>query len=304
MDTPTSPSARQNLKSRRGTLTRKPPTLLMVMAFAALTGCASLIPSPTASIAENLGRAILNQNDPETVQDGAPAFLLMLDSFVEGSPNDTIMLSAAAELYAAYGVVFVDDPERAVRLTSRALSYAQRALCVSNTTACGIWEQAFADFVVGLERLRAGDAPALYTLGLSWLASIRTQPDNWLALAQLPQVEAILNRVQALDPAYRRSKVEHYLGVLNTVRPPALGGRFSLGQEHYRRAIELSEGRDLSIKVDYAKFYARTLYQRELHDRLLEEVVAADPDVPGFTLFNRLAQRDARALLESADAYF
>ena len=50
--------------------------------------------------------------------------------------------------------------------------------------------------------------------------------------------------------------------------------------------------------------YARLLYERDLHDRLLNEVLEADPVVPGYTLTNTLAQRDAEVLLQSADAYF
>ncbi|MDH4015412.1 MAG: TRAP transporter TatT component family protein, partial [Chromatiales bacterium] len=63
-------------------------------------------------------------------------------------------------------------------------------------------------------------------------------------------------------------------------------------------------GRDLSVKVEFARTYARLVYDRELHDRLLGEVLAADPDVPGLTLFNVLAQRQAEILLASADDYF
>ena len=76
------------------------------------------------------------------------------------------------------------------------------------------------------------------------------------------------------------------------------------GLAHFQKAIELSGGRDLSIKVDFARYYARTLYDRELHDRLLEEVLAADPTQPGLTLFNTLAQDDAKELLAGADDYF
>ena len=86
-----------------------------------LSACASLMQSATSGMAANLNAAIMNQDDPETVRDGAPAYLLMLDSFIEGSPNDATMLGAAAELYAAYGVIFVEDKQRADRLTSRAL---------------------------------------------------------------------------------------------------------------------------------------------------------------------------------------
>lgn len=56
--------------------------------------------------------------------------------------------------------------------------------------------------------------------------------------------------------------------------------------------------------MDYARYYARTLYDRELHDQLLTKVLAADPVAPKLTLMNTLAQRDARELLDSADDHF
>jgi hypothetical protein len=99
-------------------------------------------------------------------------------------------------------------------------------------------------------------------------------------------------------------QVEHFLAVLNTIRPPALGGNFEAGKEHFERALSLSNGNDLSISVDYARYYARTLYDRELHDRLLNEVLSAEPNQDGYTLFNTLAQREARQLLDAADNYF
>jgi hypothetical protein len=63
-------------------------------------------------------------------------------------------------------------------------------------------------------------------------------------------------------------------------------------------------GRDLNVKLEYARGYARLLYERELHDRLLAEVMAADPEVPGYTLTNVLAQREAERLIATADEYF
>ena len=63
-----------------------------------LSGCASLMSSAASGLADNLSAAVLNQNDPETVRDGAPAYLLLLDSFLEGSPDDPALLEAAAKL--------------------------------------------------------------------------------------------------------------------------------------------------------------------------------------------------------------
>jgi hypothetical protein len=258
----------------------------------------------TSGLAESLSSAILNQDDPETVRDGAPAYLLMLDSFVEGSPGDSATLRSAAELYAAYGIVFVEDPERARRLTRRSLGYGRQSLCAVNGDGCEIWELPFEEFETALEGLGKDDIDSLFTVGLTWLAYIQAHRDDWSALAELPNAEAVLVRVRELDDAFQPAAVERYLGVMNTLRPPALGGKFDKGRAHFEKAIALSGGRDLGIKVDFANYYARTLYDQELHDRLLNEVLEADPVQADMTLFNTLAQRDAKALLESGSDYF
>jgi hypothetical protein len=278
--------------------------LLIVWSTALLSGCATMVASAGSGLAGNLNAAIMNQDDPPLVRDGAPAYLLMLDSFVEGAPENVAVLSAAAELYSAYGVVFVDDPARARKLTTRGRAYGRRALCAAEETACGSWELPFEQFVETLQQVNVKQTPALYTFGLSWLAWIQAHSDDYSALAKLPQVKVVLQRVQQLDPAYEEANIEHFLGVLNTIRPPALGGDFDAGLEHFQRAMQVSGGHDLGIKVDYARYYARTLYDRELHDRLLNEVLAADPVYPGLTLFNTLAQEEAQELLATADDYF
>jgi hypothetical protein len=278
--------------------------ILAALVLLATPGCLSMVATAGSGLAGNLSAAIMNQDDPQLVRDGAPAYLLMLDSFVEGAPENESALSAAAELYSAYGVVFVDDPVRSKKLTKRARAYGRRALCAANEEACGIWALNFMDFVRRLQLLTTEDVEALYTFGLSWIAWIQAHSADFNALAKLPQAEAVMLRVQELDPRYQEANVEHFLAVLNTIRPPALGGDFEAGKAHYERALEVSGGHDLSIKVDYARYYARTLYDRELHDRLLNEVLAADPEYPGLTLFNTLAQEDAKDLLASADDYF
>jgi len=289
-------------------LSSKLKTVVQVISLLAIVwlaaGCASMMATAGSGLAGNLNTAILNQDDPALVRDGAPAYLLMLDSFVEGAPENVAVLSAAAQLYSAYGVVFVNDAVRSRKLTSRGRSYGQRALCAANESACGIWDLNYDEFTAQLVFLGDKDLEALYTFGLSWIAYIQAHSDDWSTLARLPQAQATLKRIQDIDPAYEEASIEHYLAVLDTIRPPALGGDFEAGLEHFERALSLSGGYDLSILVDFARYYARTLYDRELHDQLLHEVLAADPVHTGYTLFNTLAQTEAQALLDSADDYF
>ena len=113
-----------------------------------------------------------------------------------------------------------------------------------------------------------------------------------------------MERVVELDETYEYGSAHLYLGVMTTLLPPTLGGKPEEGRAHFERAIVLSQGRDLMAKVEYARRYARLVFDRALHDRLLNEVLQAPVTAPGLTLRNTLAQRAARDLLKSADKYF
>lgn len=277
---------------------------LALAGLLAAGGCAQLVSSAASGLADNLGQAVLNQNDPETVRAGAPAYLLLLDSFLEGSPDDPELLGAAAELYAAYGAIFAESPLRARRLTARGRVYGRRALCIEFEPACDWAGKDYESFTADVAEIGPGERDALYSYALSSLAYLRAHSDDWNALAELPQMEAVLERLLELDQGGQTATIYMYLGVLNTLRPPALGGRPERAKRYFERAIELTDGRDLAVKVEYARGYARLLYERELHDRLLTEVLAAEPVEPGLTLTNVLAQEDARELMASADDYF
>ncbi len=54
-----------------------------------------------------------------------------------------------------------------------------------------------------------------------------------------------------------------------------------------------------------AKYYARQIFDRELYESLLTEVLALPVDeVPELTLQNMAAKKQAGKLLEEADAFF
>jgi len=268
------------------------------------SGCASIVSSAASNFADNLSAAVINQNDPETVRDGAPAYILLLDSFLQGSPDDPMLLAAAANLYASYGAVFAEDPERAARLTERARDYSVKALCIAFAPSCEWDSGTYEEFEASLAGLRPKHADVVFAYSVSSLAYIRAHAEDWNALARLPHMNALLMRYLEIGEGEAEGTVYTYLGILATLRPPALGGEPEKGRRYFETAIDLSGGKDLSAKVEFARGYARPLYERELHDRLLQEVLAADPESPGYTLTNVLAQRDATDLLSSADDYF
>jgi len=280
------------------------PAVALIPVLVGLVGCAALTRSATSGFANDLYRAIVNQDDVQTVRDGAPAYLLAVDGLIEGDSRDTDLLLTGAGLYGAYASAFVEDPARGRRMRNRALSYARRALCLDLPRVCERTSGPFDAFAESLQSVRSRDAGTLYGFGAAWAGWVQVNADDWGAIAEIPKVEALMERVVTLDDAHDGGGAHLYLGVLYTQRPASLGGQPQRGREHFERAVDLSEGRNLMAKVYYARQYARLVFDRPLHDRLLLEVVEADPAAPGLTFSNTLAQKQARELLAGADEYF
>ena len=269
-----------------------------------MSGCSFFISSATVDMTENLSQAILNNNDLATVEAGGPAYLLMVDSLLYRDPDNESLLREAANIYTAYTNVFVTDKARAGKLTDKALEYAFRAICTRRSKTCRFRGVNFQEFNNILLSLEIKDVPDLFTLGSAWAAWIQTHREDWNAVAEISKVEAIMQRVVELDEFYQDGGARLYLGVLATFLPPALGGKPDVGRNHFERALEISKDKNLMVKVLYAQHYARLMFDQKLHDRLLNEVLEAKTDVPGYTLSNTLAQERARELIKSGEDYF
>ena len=254
--------------------------------------------------ADTLSAAVLNHDDPQVVQSGLPAYLLLVDGLIGRNPRQPDMLAAGAELFALYGSRFVDDPGRSAAMTAKARDYGRRAICRAHRGACGWDDLSYDEFVAELRTVGRRQVRYLYAYGVSWLSHLDATSSDWSAVGEVPWVQAAMEHVVALDDTYDNGGIHVYLGMLYSLRPPALGGQLDLARDHFDRSIAISEGRDLSAKVEYARRYARMVFDRELHDRLLTEVIEAPAEEPGRTLFNVLAKQDAIELLESSGDYF
>jgi len=278
--------------------------LLLAVASLAMSGCGALVSRAANDFGENLTSAILNQDDPELVRAGMPSYILLLDSFLQGEEDNPAILSAAASLYASYGAVFADDEARAMRLTSRARRYGLEAMCLAYDEACGWREMPYDEFVASLSGVSAKHADLLYSYGFATLSYLRAHSSDWNTLAELPQAEALLNHYLEISGDEANAAAYTYIGVILTLRPPALGGKPEEAKVNFEKAIAMTGGRDLGAKVEYAKGYAKLLYERELHDQLVQDVLNGDPYADGLTLMNVLAQEEALQLQADANDYF
>lgn len=269
-----------------------------------LQGCSSFVASQTGKFAGKLSSAIYNNSDVESVGQAIPTFLILVDGMIESAPKNPALLRTGAQLYDAYGGLFVDDAVRKQRLSDRSIGYARAAICAWRSPYCGWQDLDFQALEVAVQQLGPKDISYAYTLAVSWLNWIRAHSDDWNALAQVAWPEKIIKRVLELDETHDDGMAHLYAGALATLLPPALGGKPDEGREHFERAIAISEGRNMMAKVVYAEQYARLMFDQPLHHRLLTEVVEGDPNIEDYVLINTVAQRQAMTLLAGEADYF
>ena len=275
-----------------------PRLLTSILLAILLGGCASLA---SQRIAGNLETVMLAQDDPETVRAAAPAFLLLVESMIADSPNDIGLLKAGAQLSGSYAAL-LEDPERRRRLSQRSYDYAARALCAESSALCEARNGTFDDFAVAVDRVGPGGLDTLFVFAVAWAGWMEFNAGDWEAVADLPKIEYIFAHILELDPGFRKGRAQLYAGALAALRPPGLGGDPDKARKHFEDALTRSDRRDLMVQVEYARRYARLVYDRPLHDRLLEEVMRSEADAPGLTLTNLLAKEKAQGLL--AEDYF
>jgi hypothetical protein len=277
---------------------------LFLVGILTTSGCSYIIGSATQNLANTLSNGILNNDDLKTVEQGLPAYLLLLDGLIEDDPDNLPLLQSASRLNSTYASVFTNDKEQAKKLSDKAFNFAIRAVCKAKKSACEINTLPFNDFKTVADSFNKKEIGLLYTLGTTWASRIEAHNDDWNAIAQIGQVQHIMERVVILDEMYDSGAAHLYLGTLATLLPPAMGGKPEVGRQHFERAITLSDGKNLMAKVTYAQRYARLLFERPLHDQLLKDVINAPAHFPGLTLINTLAQQQAHQLLKTADDYF
>ncbi|MCD6570291.1 MAG: hypothetical protein J7L53_06270 [Deltaproteobacteria bacterium] len=267
------------------------------------SGCATYISRKM----EAANRGFMNQTDLNLVKDGLPSSLLLLDGVNEAFPDNDRLLLAATQLNIAYGSILLLDgeKERATKAFTKAKRYVFRCLSLRNKRFGEAKGGTFDEFIKSLPIFKKADVPFLYYAAQAWTMWIITE-DTWASKADAPKVESLLKRILELDETYNYGMAHCLLGSIYTARPPALGGLPEEAKRHFERALEISEGKNLLIPVLYARQYCRLVYDRGLHDRLLEYVIEADVETlpKELMILNILAKEQAKDLLDSSDNYF
>jgi predicted anti-sigma-YlaC factor YlaD len=262
------------------------------------------------------GAAYASDDDPELVRAATPFSLKLMESVLVERPAHSGLLVATARAFTQYTYAFVQQDadeiedrdvaaayrlrERARKLYRRARDYGLRGLEVSHP---GFGTALRQNWIAALAVMTREDVPDLYWTGVSWAALVALAKDDPEAVADLPLIAAIAERALALDETFDHGALHVFMITFEMARG---GARMeSAAREHYRRALELSGGRQAGPHVSLAEAVSVPTRNRGEFTALLRTALALDPDAaPPWRLANLLMQRRASWLLERADEFF
>jgi predicted anti-sigma-YlaC factor YlaD len=301
--------------ARAARLTTLP--LLLAVACAALPGCSvrQYVMNQAADALSASGTSFASDNDPELIRDAAPFSLKAMESLLEQNGRHVGLLTATSRSFTQYAYAFVQQEaeeleatdlkrstetlQRARNLYLRARDYGLRGL---DARYPGLPAALAKDPRAAVSRARREDVPLLYWTAAAWAALINLSKDDPATIAELPQMEALVDRALALDEAWDSGAIHTFLIAYEPARQGVRGDALARSQQHFDRAMILTGGGQAAPLVALAETVSVARQDRKQFEQLLNQALAIDVDAhPQQRLANTLMQRRARWLLSRAD---
>ncbi len=275
--------------------------------------------------ANQLGNALASgsgtfasDNDPELIKAAAPFSLKLMESLLSESPHHKKLLLAASSGFTQYAYAFVqeeadeledtdltaaaDRQAQARGLYLRARDYGLRGLEVSHP---GITNGLRQDAKMAMRILKREDVPQLYWAAAPWAAAISLSKDNPDLIADLPIVEAMMDRALELDEAFGEGAIHSFLISYEMTRAGKADEAAARARQHFERAVALSGGGLAGPFVALAESVCVQQQNLKEFQSLLQRALAINPDAkPESRLLNLVMQRRAKWLLSRADQLF
>jgi predicted anti-sigma-YlaC factor YlaD len=264
------------------------------------------------------GTTFSSDNDAEMIKAATPFSLKLMESVLTESPKHAGLLLALSSGFTQYTFAFVvqeaDEIEendlaramesraRALRLYLRAKGYGLRALEARHP---GIGERLNGEPEKAVQCLGKKDVPYAYWTAVSWAGAISMAKDNADLIADLPKVEALIDRVLVLDEAFDSGAIHSFLITYEMNRLSGTGDPEERARKHFARAVELSECQQAGPYVALAESVALPKQDKAEFRHSLEEALSINSDArPEWRLANVVMQRKARWLLSKTDGLF
>lgn len=303
-----------------------------LLSVALVAGCIDMGQVTVNTTAKVLTRAqpsLKMESDYELAARAIPGTLKTVEGFWVVNPGNPQLVAILTEGYCQYGIGFVEDEweealaqkdldaaayhdTRATKMFIRCLNYALKSL------GRGWQEDLFAEGEDAQTRQdkRIASAPSSKRTPLMWAAlalgaAVNQNKDNMEMIPYAATAKAMLLKVLEIDAKHPQrdpvlAAMPHVaLGLVYTAVSPTLGGDPKKAEEHFQKALELTQDKFLLARVHYAKRVGVATQNRQLYRDNLLKVLQTDPAIwPEQRLANEIAHRRARRYLKMEKELF
>ena len=264
------------------------------------------------------GSTFASDDDPELVRAAVPFSLKLMESLLAESPRHTGLLFASSSGFTQYAYAFVqqdaDELEekdfaaaeelrgRARRLYLRARNYGLRGLEVRHPGLQNAIRQRPEQTA---QSAVAKDVPLLYWTAVAWAGAISLSKDDPSLIAELPIVEALIDRALLLNEGFDYGAIHSFLITYEMSRQGPPGQAVVRSRQHFDRAMALTNGQQAGPLVAFAEAVSIQRQDLQEFESLLNRALAIKVDArPEWRLVNLVMQRRAKWLLARTDQLF
>lgn len=289
---------------------------IFALCVLALSGCSlkKTVINSSALFMDDVMDSFFEEGDIVFAEQAIPANLKLLDGLIKGSANENDgLLLKGCKLYAMYAMGFMEDAsldkktdkenlKRASAFYERGKDYGL-AILKKNPDFKKSVEGSIDDFTQVMPAFGENDVETLFWAAFAWGEYINLNRNNVSAIAGLPKVKAMIERVIELDDKYFYG-LPHLFMIVYYSMPKMFGGDYDKAKKEYQIVQEISRGKFILADFFMARYYAVQVQDRKLFDELLAKVDAAEDDVIKEMLFTKVAKKKSIILKQKAEDLF
>ncbi|MBD3344037.1 MAG: hypothetical protein GF401_03135 [Chitinivibrionales bacterium] len=293
----------------------------VLLAFLLFSGC-SVKKIAINSVADALSgegsTVFTGDNDPQLVADALPFALKMYETMLEQTPEHAELHLATGKAFTLYSYAFVQGPaaqlpdekistrkkmnQRAKKLFLRGRNYILTGLDINHPGFRDALRQS-ADSALAMTT--EADTAFLYWAGASWMGALTTDKFNLGLLMSMPKAVAFVEKCMEYNPAFGEGSChEFFISYYGSI-PPSMGGSEQKAREHFKKAVELSQGSKASPYMSLATSVCVKKQYKEEFIQLMKKILSIDVDAyPRNRLLNIISRRRAEWMLAHIDNFF
>jgi predicted anti-sigma-YlaC factor YlaD len=202
------------------------PCAALLLITIILSGCSvrAIAVNAVADAIADSGATYAADDDITLVGQASPFGLKTTEGLLEEVPDHRGLLLAAVRGFTQYAYVYIEQPANEIEEVDVRLAYAERArarqmylrardygLRGLEAAHPGVVMTIQRDPLAALSKTTADDVALLYWTAAAWASAISLAKDDPALLADLPAVEALIERAYELDESYDHGAIHVFL---------------------------------------------------------------------------------------------